>query len=120
MSARDVAVDVTSFHGIKDCFEAMLTADDVVNAKPDPEILIKTIGQLDGQVNRTLYVGDSNHDLEAAVSLDMPFLLADTGIYVRGKTREHLRAIAKEKGFPIVGFEDVLNIQDIVMNMTEE
>jgi len=119
MSARNIAMDVTTFHGIYDCFDAVLTADDVVKVKPDPEILIMTIGRLGGQVDRTLYVGDSSHDLEAAVSLGMPFLLADTGIYVRGEAREKLRAAAIEKGFPIVGLTELLDISDIAMNMVD-
>jgi HAD superfamily hydrolase (TIGR01509 family) len=120
MSARNIAMDVTTYHGIYDCFDAMLTADDVVNVKPDPEILIMTIGRLGGKVDRTLYVGDSSHDLGAAVSLGMPFLLADTGIYVRGETREQLRAAAKENGFPIVGLNGLLDISDIAMRMVDE
>ena len=119
MSARNIAMDVTTFHGISDCFDAMLTADDVVKVKPDPEILIMTIGRLGGQVDRTLYVGDSSHDLEAAVNLGMPFLLADTGIYVRGEAREKLRAAAIEKGFPIVGLTELLDISDIAMSMVD-
>jgi len=50
-----------------------MTVDDVVNGKPDPEILRKTIEQLDKDVKCTLYVGDAEHDLETAIRLGVPF-----------------------------------------------
>jgi HAD superfamily hydrolase (TIGR01509 family) len=114
MSARDVADKILSYHGIKRYFDHVMTADDVIHGKPDPEILTKTIELFGGQVNRTLYVGDSTHDLEAAVRLGMPFLLVDTGIYVRGETRRRLRVTAEENGYPIVGTEELLDIGEIV------
>jgi pyrophosphatase PpaX len=116
MSARNVVEHVTTYHEINELFDVMMTADDVVNAKPDPEILTKTIDQLGAQVECTLYIGDSSHDLEAALSMGMPFLLADTGIYVRGEMREKLRAAAERNGFPTVGLNELSNIPDIVMS----
>lgn len=110
MSAKNIVDKVLSYHGIKEYLDTVMTADDVTRVKPDPEILTKTVDLLGGQVNRTLYVGDSGHDLEAAVSLGMPFLLVDTGIYVRGETRTGLRITAEANGFPIVGLEELLDI----------
>ena len=117
MSARNVVDKVASYHGIKEYFDAVMTADDVIHVKPDPEILTKTIDLLGGQVNRSLYVGDSGHDLEAAVRLGMPFLLVDTGIYVRGETRRSLRITAEENGYPIVGLGELLDIGEIVRRL---
>lgn len=113
MSARNVVDKLSGYHGIDEYFDVVMTADDVINGKPDPEILTKTIDLLGGQVDRSLYVGDSSHDLEAAVRLGMPFLLADTGIYVRGETRAKLRITAEENGFPIVGLGELLDISEI-------
>ena len=92
--------------------------DDVSRIKPDPEILTKTLERLDGQIERTLYVGDSSHDLEAAVNLGMPFLLVDSGLYVRGKARKELRASAERHGFPIVGLDGIIGIRDITRRRT--
>ena len=91
-----------------------MTGDEVIHGKPNPENLTKTIELLGGKVDRALYVGDSYHDLEAAVRLEMPFLLVDSGIYVRGETRKKLRVSAKEKGYPIVGLEGLLDIDEIL------
>ena len=114
MSAREVADELLSYHAIAEYFEQTVTADDVIHGTPDPEILGKTVMLLKGRVNRTLYVGDSSHDLEAAGRLEMRFLLADTGIYVRGEPRRRLRVTAEEHGYPIVGLEELLAIGEIV------
>tara|TARA_B100000315_G_scaffold45701_1_gene40496 strand:+ start:377 stop:1078 length:702 start_codon:yes stop_codon:yes gene_type:complete len=114
MAARDVVDRVLIHHGIKEYFDHVLTADDVIHGKPDPEILTRTVELMGGQVSRTLYVGDSTHDLEAAVRLGMPFLLVDTGIYVRGETRRKLRITAEENNYPIAGLEGLLDIGEIV------
>lgn len=114
MSSRNVVDEVTKYHGVKGHFDAVMTADDVRRVKPNPEILTKTLDRLGGRVERTFYIGDSSHDLEAAVCLGMPFLLADTGIYVREEAREKLRATANDKGIPIVGLEEFPDIPDII------
>ena len=114
MSAREVVDQVSSYHGIKEFFDQVTTADDVVHAKPDPEMLTKTVESLGGQVDRTLYVGDSSHDLDAAACLGMPFLLVDSGIYVRGEARRKLRITAEESGYPVVGSGELLEIAEII------
>ena len=115
MSSRAVVDSVLDYHGIRAYFDATLTIDDVTQGKPDPEILARTVEVLGGQVDSALYVGDSSHDLEASVSIGMPFLLVDSGLYVRGKAREKLRAVAEQNGFPIVGFEGLLSINEIAL-----
>ena len=114
MSGRAVVDSVLEFHGIGQYFDVVLTIDDVTKGKPDPEILIKAVDRLGGQVTRALYVGDSSHDLEAALNLGMPFLLVDSGLYVRGEARNKLRAAAELNGFPMVGLEELLDIAEIV------
>lgn len=114
MSAREVVDKVSSYHGIKELFDHVMTADDVIHVKPDPEILTKTVESLSGQINRTVYVGDSFHDLEAAACLRMPFLLVDSGIYVRGEARRKLCIAAEKNQYPVVGLEELLDIGEIV------
>ena len=76
--------------------------------------MVKTVELLGGQVSQSVYVGDSSHDLDASVNLGMPFLLLDSGIYVRGEARQKLREQAEQNGFPIVGFDGLLTIVDSV------
>ena len=116
MSSRVVAESVLAHQVIEGYFDSVLAIDDVTQGKPDPEILVKTVERLGGQVNQSVYVGDSSHDLEASVNLGMPFLLLDSGIYVRGEARQKLREQAEQNGFPIVGFDDLLTIVDAVRN----
>ncbi|MBT97836.1 MAG: hypothetical protein CL902_04325 [Dehalococcoidia bacterium] len=114
MSSGAVVDSVLSHHGIRDNFDAVLTIGDVTQGKPDPEILVKTVDRLGGAVNNSLYVGDSSHDMEASVSIGMPFLLVDSELYVRGDARDKLRSEAEQNGFPIVGFDEILNIAEVV------
>ena len=118
MSSGAVAESVLAHHGIRTYFDSVLTIDDVTQIKPDPEILAKTVERLGGQVKRSMYVGDSSHDLEAAVNLGMPFLLVDSGLYVRGDAREKLRSVAKQNGFPIVGIDEIPDIGKIVQRQS--
>ena len=114
MSSRAVVDSALEFHGIGPYFDLVLTMDDVTKSKPDPEILIKAVDRLGGEVARALYVGDSSHDLEAALNLGMPFLLVDSGLYVRGEARKKLHAAAEHNGFPMVGIGEFLDIAEIV------
>lgn len=114
MSSGAVAHQILSHNEIRDYFDQVVTADDVINVKPDPEILIKTIRLLGIDANRALYCGDSSHDSEAAFHLDMPFLLIDSGLYVRGKSRERLRISVERRGCPVIGLDQLLTIKEIV------
>ena len=114
MSSRVVAESVLGYHGIASYFDSVLAIDDVNQGKPDPEILQKTVDCLGGQVGNAIYAGDSSHDLEAALNLGMPFVLVDSGLYVRGEARSNLRAAATENGFPVVGMEEFMDLAEIV------
>ena len=114
MSSGDVVHQILLHHGIGDYFDQVVTADDVVNVKPDPEILVKTIGLLGIDASGALYCGDSSHDAEAAFQLDMPFLLIDSGLYVRGEPRERLRISVERRGCPVIGLDQLLTIKEIV------
>ncbi len=113
MSSRAVVGSVLGHHGIENYFDAVLTIDDVTQGKPDPEILVKTVDRLGGEINRSLYVGDSSHDMEASVSIGMPFLLVDSELYIRGEARQKLQSEAEQNGFPIVAPAELMSIGTI-------
>ena len=73
MSARNVGDRILDYRKFEDYFNVIMTTGDLVNRKPDPEILRKPIDQLDKDVKCTLYVGDAEHDLETAIWLGVPF-----------------------------------------------
>ena len=114
MSSKSVAEAIIKHHAIDQYFDAITTADDVTHPKPNPEILLLTMDRLGIKKNQVIFAGDSSHDLEAAYRLGIPFILADTGIYVQGKTRISLRVSALEKHIPIVNLHNLFGIFEII------
>ncbi len=51
--------------GLDSTFELLVCADDVERPKPHPEPIIRALGKLDADAGRTLFVGDSVHDMES-------------------------------------------------------
>ena len=119
MSSGDVVQNIINFHGIGHYFDHVVTVDDVVNVKPDPEILVKTIGLLGVNAEQAVYCGDSSHDSEAAFRLDMPFLLINSGLYVRGEALQELLLSVEHHGCPVIGFEDMLSIKNVINRISE-
>jgi HAD superfamily hydrolase (TIGR01509 family) len=51
--------------GIEQYFEAIITSDDVVRSKPDPEIVFKACERLGVDVTTVLLIGDTESDVKA-------------------------------------------------------
>ncbi|MFC3041316.1 pyrophosphatase PpaX [Virgibacillus xinjiangensis] len=51
--------------GLDNCFEAIVTYDDVENPKPHAEPVLRGMEKLGGHPDTTLMVGDNYHDIEA-------------------------------------------------------
>jgi pyrophosphatase PpaX len=51
--------------GMHDLFEILVSADDVTNPKPDPEPVQRALDLLDSRPERSVFVGDSVHDMAA-------------------------------------------------------
>lgn len=51
--------------GLDGLFETVITLDDVQNAKPHPEPIVKALNNLDSKASEALMVGDNTHDIEA-------------------------------------------------------
>ncbi len=58
---------------LQDYFEYVLTRDDVVNPKPDPEGILKTIEHFGKKRKDTIFIGDSWLDAETAISAGIRF-----------------------------------------------
>jgi len=52
--------------GIKDCFEVIVSGDDVKNPKPDPEIFIKAVDKLGLKPEECIVIEDSLNGMKAA------------------------------------------------------
>ncbi|GAQ18271.1 pyrophosphatase PpaX [Oceanobacillus picturae] len=46
-------------------FDAIVTGDDVVNAKPNPEGILNTLRDMNIEKSEAMFIGDSNADIEA-------------------------------------------------------
>lgn len=62
---RDTALLGLDLTGLKPYFEIVIGLDDVTNAKPHPEPIIKALTALDGHPQTAIMVGDNFHDIEA-------------------------------------------------------
>lgn len=68
-SPRNVIEAALKHNGLSDgSFNDVLTADEVIKHKPDPEMIFKALATLsvDGELDQTIIVGDTKSDLGAA------------------------------------------------------
>ena len=65
--ARRIAVRTMRVCGLEDVVEVTVCGDEVSRGKPDPEPVVKALGELDltRTADRVVFVGDSPHDLRA-------------------------------------------------------
>lgn len=54
--------------GVGDCVEAIVSADDVLNPKPDPEGVLLALARLGARPEDALFIGDTVHDMRAGHS----------------------------------------------------
>lgn len=48
-------------------FDAIITGDDVINPKPDPEGLFKALSLLGAEPHEAMFIGDSDADIQAGI-----------------------------------------------------
>jgi HAD superfamily hydrolase (TIGR01509 family) len=65
-SHRDIAEKIIVLHKLNKFFEIFITADDVEQPKPAPDMIIKACRQMGVEPAQTLFVGDTVTDLKAA------------------------------------------------------
>jgi pyrophosphatase PpaX len=64
-------------------FEAIVTADDVVRYKPEPEPVLEALRRLDARPGEALLVGDSTHDMRSGRAAGVTTAAALWGPYSR-------------------------------------
>ncbi len=64
---------------IEKLFDTVIGIDDVKNAKPDPEGLLKSLSILKAAKENVLYIGDTVMDAEAALRANISFCAVTTG-----------------------------------------
>ena len=74
-----LAVDLLKRIEIYDYFEYVAGYNTFEYCKPDPRHLTSVVEILQGDVKKTIMVGDSETDAESAKSADIPFILVEGG-----------------------------------------
>ena len=74
-----LAVDLLKQIKIYDFFEYVAGYNTFEYCKPDPRHLTSVVEILQGDVKKTIMVGDSETDAESAKAADMPFILVEGG-----------------------------------------
>jgi len=62
-SARGAVEPVLRRHGLSDCLDLLVAAEDVLRPKPDPQGALQALARLGAAPRRTLMVGDSPIDV---------------------------------------------------------
>jgi pyrophosphatase PpaX len=75
--------------GLDDLFTALVAADDVSKHKPDPVPVFKALDLLQVQPDRTVFVGDSPHDMAAGRSAGVSTAAALWGPFTRAQLEIH-------------------------------
>jgi beta-phosphoglucomutase len=81
MNNRAVIMHLLRQNKIVDCFDEVLTIEMISNSKPDPEIFIKTAGQLETKPQACVVFEDSIFGVKAAKSAGMGCIAVTTGVY---------------------------------------
>ena len=82
-----LAVDLLKKIGIYDFFEYVAGHNTFDYCKPDPRHLTSVIEILQGDINKSLMIGDSENDANAAKDAGIPVILMEDG-YTEKKTTE--------------------------------
>lgn len=81
MNSRAVVMHMLQINNIAGCFDVVLTVEAVSHSKPDPEIFLKTAGQLKAKPQGCVVVEDSIFGVKAAKAGDMGCIAVTTGVY---------------------------------------
>lgn len=81
MNNREVIEATLRRTGLTDFFAAVLTADEVVRSKPDPEIFIKAAAKIGVESSQCAVFEDSIFGVEAAKRANMACVAVTTGSY---------------------------------------
>ena len=91
--------------GIYDFFEYVAGSDTFDYCKPDPRHLTNVIEILDGDKNKTIMIGDSETDANAAKAAEIPVILLEDGYTEKNTTEIYHNHLIKD----YVGIENIIS-----------
>ena len=100
-----LAVDLLKKIGIYNFFEYVAGHNTFDYCKPDPRHLTSVIDILDGDIKKTLMIGDSETDANAAKSAGIPVILLEDGYTEKNITEIYHNHLVKD----FVGIEKIVS-----------
>ena len=91
--------------GIYDFFEYVAGSDTFDYCKPDPRHLTSVVEILDGDVNKTIMIGDSETDANAAKAAEIPVILLENGYTEKNTTEIDHNHLIKD----FIGIEKIIS-----------
>ena len=101
---ENLAKDLLKKLNLYDYFEFVAGSDTFEFNKPDPRHLTNVVEILQGNIKKTIMVGDSEVDSEAALNANIPFILVEDGYTEKSKSEIKHEKIIKN----YLGFENIL------------
>ena len=91
--------------GIYDYFEYVAGSDTFDYCKPDPRHLTSVVEILDGDIKKTIMIGDSETDANAAKAAEIPIILLEDGYTEKNKDEIYHNHLIKD----FVGIEKIVS-----------
>ena len=91
--------------GIYDFFEYVAGSDTFDYCKPDPRHLTNVVEILDGDIKKTIMIGDSETDANAAKSAEIPVILLENGYTEKNTTEIYHNHLIKD----YIGVEKIIS-----------
>ena len=91
--------------GIYDFFEYVAGSDTFDYCKPDPRHLTSVVEILDGDVKKTIMIGDSETDANAAKAAEIPVILLENGYTEKNTTEIYHNHLIKD----FIGVEKIIS-----------
>jgi HAD superfamily hydrolase (TIGR01509 family) len=88
MSGRKVITKLLPEKRIEDCFDVVVTADDVSKPKPDPEVFVVSAAKLGVDLKDCVVVEDSVFGVRAAKEAEMKCIVVPSGAYSKEELQE--------------------------------
>ena len=93
---ENLSNDLLKKIGIYDFFEYVAGSDTFDYCKPDPRHLTNVVEILDGDVKKTIMIGDSETDANAAKAAEIPVILLENGYTEKNTTEIYHNHLIKD------------------------
>ena len=102
---ENLSNDLLKKIGIYDYFEYVAGSDTFDYCKPDPRHLTSVVEILDGDIKKSIMIGDSETDANAAKAAEIPIILLEDGYTEKNKDEIYHNHLIKD----FVGIEKIIS-----------